>query len=131
MGMLPPQNDLIQVLCYKHAIPPCWSPTAFHLDAFFTRIERFKGSFWARWTAVGGSGNTTSITVTRREQSTMRINSRSSSNLILQFQDTAFNIQTCFEKSKIEQVYYSHLGIEVIISQSFGRKSEVSFFKEL
>lgn len=68
--------------------------------------------------------------MTRREQTTVRINSRSSTDLIFHFQDIAFDMQTCFEKKKIEQVYYAHLGTEaIIISQSFGRENEVSFFK--
>lgn len=40
----------------------------FNLPAFFRRIKRLKDTFWPQWTAVGGSGNTTNITVTRKER---------------------------------------------------------------
>lgn len=90
MGMLPPSkwlNPSFMLQICNTALLEDYSvsnPAAFFF-AFFRRMKWVKGTFWAWWTAVPGSGNTTSITVTRREQSTMRINSRSSNHLILHF----------------------------------------------
>lgn len=81
--------------------------------------------------AVAGHGNTTNITVTRREQSTKRINTVSFQAFNFALSVHSIQHSNMFLKKKINQIYFKHVDTEVIISQSFGRESRVSFFKEL
>lgn len=103
MGMLPPSKWLNP----SFMLQTCNTSLLQHYSisnlsafffAFFRTIKRVKGTFLAWWTAGAGSGNTASMTVIRRQQSTTRIDTRNSNHLILHFQYTAFNTQTCFEK---------------------------------
>lgn len=136
MGILPPSKLLnpsfmLQTCNASPLEHYSISNPAIFFFAFLRRIKWVKGMFWAWWTAVAGSGNTVSITVSRREQSTERINRRSFQAFNFALSVHSIQHSNMFFKKKIKQIYFKRVDTEVIISQSFGRESRVSFFREL